>query len=150
MEYPSMAHMAGQDQRPKMATLISPLFCFPNLGRRIRGSLSWLGINRCSSCPVPPAKCCKSRPLQQNELTILPCHPASWCAHPCPLSGLAETSNHVQHVATGAQQSPANSVKWGWRDSTETQKGWTNEAWMRAGKAQGPSTDDAPGAVFGA
>ena len=30
------------------------------------------------------------------------------------------------------------------------QKGWTNEAWMRAGKAQGPSTDDAPGAVFGA
>lgn len=147
--YPSMAHMAGQDHRPKMATLISTLFCFPNLGRRIRGRSA---PSLLLATSLPPANaavkpCSKNRPLQQDELILLPCLPASWWIHPCLLSGLAET-NH--HVATRVQQSPANSVKWGWRDnSTDDAKGMDERG--MDGRGQGTrAADDAPGAALGA
>lgn len=146
-----MAHMAGQDQRPKMATLISTLFCFPNLGRRIRGR-SAPSLPR---TPLPPANAAvkpysKNRPLQQDELILLPCLPASWYVHPCRLGGLAETNHHLYHVATRVQQSPANSVKWGWRDnSTEDAKGMDERGMDVRGQGT-RAADDAPGAALGA
>lgn len=57
-----------------------------------------------------------------DELTLLPnpclplsVFPVSGCAHPCLLSGLAET---IPYTARGerAQQSPVTSVKWGCKE----------------------------------
>lgn len=57
-----------------------------------------------------------------DELTLLPnpclppsVSPASRCAYPCLLSGLAET---IPSTARGdrAQQSPVTSVKWGCKE----------------------------------